>query len=119
MWAYFGLLYYSQTFLAWTFNSHIGGEEQSLFGLLDHDGRPSWKVGEFARIAGEFNKLQTMGFPRYRQPQVAIDYSFETNWLTNPPPGPEHDEAIFHRQLHRPGARRPSSRFSRTTSIPP
>lgn len=88
MWAYFGLAYYSQTFLAWTFNSHIGGEEQSLFGLLDHDGRPSWKVGEFTRIAGEFKKLQTLGFPRYRQPQVAIEDSHETEWLTNPPPGP-------------------------------
>lgn len=88
MWAYFGLLYYSQTFLAWTFNSQIGGEEQSLFGLLDHDGRPSWKVDEFARIAREFKKLKSMGFPRVRQPQVAIDDSYETAWITNPPPGP-------------------------------
>ena len=95
MWAYFGLLYYSQTFLAWTFNSHIGGEEQSLFGLLDHDSRPSWKVGEFARIASEFARLKTMGFPRYRQPQVAIAYSFETNWLTNPPPGPNTMKQYF------------------------
>jgi len=87
MWAYFGLLYYTQTFLAWTFNSHIGGEEQSLFGLVDHDSRPSWKVGEFAKIASEFRKLQTMGFPRYRQPQVAIHYSYQTAWITNPPPG--------------------------------
>jgi beta-galactosidase len=88
MWAYFGLVYYSQTYLAWTFNSHIGGEEQSLFGLLDHDGRPSWKVSEFTTIAGEFKKLQTMGFPRYQQPQVAIEDSYETEWVTNPPPGP-------------------------------
>jgi beta-galactosidase len=88
MWAYFGLVHYSQTFLAWTFNSHIGGEEQSLFGLLDHDGRPSWKVDEFTTIAGEFKKLQSMGFPRYSQPQVAIEDSYETQWLTNPPPGP-------------------------------
>jgi beta-galactosidase len=88
MWAYFGLVHYSQTFLAWTFNSHIGGEEQSLFGLLDHDGRPSWKVDEFTTIAGEFKKLQSMGFPRYSQPQVAIEDSYQTQWLTNPPPGP-------------------------------
>ncbi|MGH1560890.1 hypothetical protein ACRAWD_30730 [Caulobacter segnis] len=45
MWAYFGLIYYTQTILAWTFNSHIGGEEQALFGLVDRDGRPSWQGG--------------------------------------------------------------------------
>ncbi|MBY8827319.1 beta-galactosidase [Hephaestia sp. CMS5P-6] len=95
MWAYFGLLYYSQTFLAWTFNSHIGGEEQSLFGLLDHDSRPSWKVDEFGTIASEFAKLKSMGFPRYRDPQVAIAYSFETNWLTTPPPGPNTMKQYF------------------------
>lgn len=95
MWAYFGLLHYAQTFLAWTFNSHIGGEEQSLFGLLDHDGRPSWKVGEFARMAREFKQLQTMGFPRRRQPQVAIEDSYETAWITNPPPGPNTMRQYF------------------------
>lgn len=95
MWAYFGLLYYAQTFLAWTFNSHIGGEEQSLFGLVDHDSRPSWKVGEFAQIASEFRKLQSMGFPRYRQPQVAIHYSYENSWITNPPPGPNTMKQYF------------------------
>ena len=88
MWAYFGLAYHAQTFLAWTFNSHIGGEEQALFGLLDHDDRPSWKVDEFARIAREFRKLQAMGFPRLEPAQVAIGLSFQTNWLTSPPPGP-------------------------------
>ncbi len=88
MWAYFGLLHYAQTVLAWTFNSHLGGEEQALFGLVDHDDRPSWKLAEFGRIAREFRQLKTMGFPRYDQPQVAIHYSFDTIWLTSPPPGP-------------------------------
>lgn len=95
MWAYFGLLYYGQTFLAWTFNSHIGGEEQSLFGLVDHDGRPSWKVDEWGQIASEFARLKTMGFPRYRKAQVAVDYSFDTNWLTTPPPGPNTLKQYF------------------------
>ncbi|TCP96676.1 hypothetical protein C8J46_10853 [Sphingomonas sp. PP-F2F-A104-K0414] len=62
-----------------SFNSHSGGKEQALFGLVDHDGRPSWKVGEFGQIASEFAKLKTMGFPRYRNPEVAIAYSFQTN----------------------------------------
>lgn len=95
MWAYFGLLTYSQTFLAWTFNSHLGGEEQSLFGLIDHDDRPSWKVDEFKRIASEFRKVQTLGFPRQGTPPVAIGYSFQTNWLLTPPPGPNTMKQYF------------------------
>ncbi|MGU3316951.1 beta-galactosidase [Sphingomonas sp. M6A6_1c] len=103
MWAYFGLLYYSQAFLAWTFNSHLGGEEQALFGLVDHDDRPSWKVGEFARIASEMKKLKTLGFPRTGQPDVAVAYSYQTNWLVNPPPGPntmqEYYKADYRKQV--------------------
>ena len=95
MWAYFGLLFYSQTFLAWTFNSHLGGEEQSLFGLVDHDDRPSWKVDEFAQIAAEFKKLQPLGFPRTRAPEVAVAYSFASAWLTSPPPGPNTMKQYF------------------------
>lgn len=85
MWAYIGLIDYAQTILAWTFNSHLGGEEQALFGLVDHDGTPSWKVDEFARIASEFRKLSTLGFPRTHKPEVAIAYSFESNIASNPP----------------------------------
>jgi beta-galactosidase len=95
MWAYFGLLNYAQSFLAWTFNSHLGGEEQSLFGLVDHDDRPSWKVAEFGKIASEFKTLQTMGFPRYRKPDVALGYSFASMWLTSPPPGPNTMKQYF------------------------
>ena len=60
MYAYVALLIGAQAVLAWTFNSHVGGEEQALFGLLDHDGTPSWKVGEFARIATEFKQLSKL-----------------------------------------------------------
>jgi beta-galactosidase len=87
MWAYIGLIDYAQTILAWTFNSHLGGEEQALFGLVDHDGTPSWKVDEFAQIASEFRKLASLGFPRTHRPDVAIAYSFETN-IASAPPGP-------------------------------
>ena len=85
MWAYLGLIDYGQTFLAWTFNTHRGGEEQALFGLLDHDGTPSWKYAEFKQIASEFSKLQHFGLPRYHKPDVAIDYSFESNIASHPP----------------------------------
>jgi beta-galactosidase len=85
MWAYMGLIDYGQTVLAWTFNTHQGGEEQALFGLLDHDGTPSWKYGEFKQIAGEFKKLQTLGFPRFHKPEVAIAYSFDSRIASRPP----------------------------------
>jgi beta-galactosidase len=84
MWAYFGLLNGGQGFLAWTFNSHLGGEEQALFGLIDHDNRPSWKLEEWATIASEFARLEAMGFPRRVDPQVAFAYSFEAEVASDP-----------------------------------
>ena len=77
MWAHFVLLLGGQAALAWTFNSHLGGEEQALMGLLDHDDRPSWKLEEWARIASDYAKLEKLGFPRSVQPRVAIAYSFD------------------------------------------
>ncbi|WP_457447824.1 beta-galactosidase [Roseateles sp. P5_E4] len=77
MWAHFVLLMGGQAALAWTFNSHLGGEEQALMGLLDHDDRPSWKLAEWARIAGDYAKLEKLGFPRRVEPKVAIAYSFD------------------------------------------
>jgi len=93
MWAHFGLLLGSQAVLAWTYNSHLGGEEQALFGLLDHDDRPSWKLGEFAAIAADFEKLQKLGFPRMTQPKVAFAYSFENMQATNPA-GPDNTNTV-------------------------
>jgi beta-galactosidase len=87
MWAHFGLLLGAQAVLPWTWHSHRGGEEQALFGLIDHDGRPSWKLGEFAGVAQDFAKLEKLGFPRMQEPQVAIAYSFENVIATNPPKG--------------------------------
>lgn len=84
MWAYFGLLNGGQAVLAWTFNSHLGGEEQALFGLIDHDDTPSWKLDEFGAIAQEFRTMQTLGFPRQVSPEVAIDYSFDSRVASNP-----------------------------------
>jgi beta-galactosidase len=87
MYAYEALLIGAQAVLAWTFNSHTGGEEQALFGLVDHDGTPSWKVDEFARIASEFKQLSKLGFPRYPRPEVAIAYSFDS-FIASHPNGP-------------------------------
>jgi len=87
MWAYQALLYYGQVFLGWTFNTHRGGEEQALFGMLDHDGTPSWKYREWQRLAREFWRLSQLGFPRDRRPEVAIAYSFDTAIASRPPAG--------------------------------
>jgi beta-galactosidase len=89
MWAHFGLLVGAQAALAWTWHSHHGGEEQALFGLIDHDDRPSWKLDEFATIAREFSTLETLGFPRMSKPRVAIAYSFE-NVVASDPKGPSN-----------------------------
>jgi beta-galactosidase len=89
MYAYLGLMMGAQGILAWTFNSHLGGEEQALFGLVDHDGTPSWKVDEFARIGSEFKQLSKYGFPRYTHPEVAIAYSFDS-FIASHPNGPSN-----------------------------
>ena len=89
MYAYLGLMMGAQGILAWTLNSHQGGEEQALFGLVDHDGTPSWKVDEFARIASEFKQLAKYGFPRYTHPEVAIAYSFDS-FIDSHPNGPSN-----------------------------
>lgn len=94
MYAYLGLVLGAQGTLAWTFNSHQGGEEQALFGLVDHDNTPSWKVGEFARIASEFKELTRYGFPRYTHPQVAIAYSFDSN-IASSPNGPSNTTIAY------------------------
>lgn len=96
MYAYLGLMMGGQGFLAWTFNSHSGGEEQALFGLLNHDGTPSWKVDEWARIASEFKALSKLGFPRYTHPQVAIAYSFDS-FIDSHPNGPSNTTLQYFR----------------------
>ncbi|HEX6494592.1 MAG TPA: beta-galactosidase [Acidobacteriaceae bacterium] len=89
MYAYLGLMMGAQGILAWTFNSHLGGEEQAFFGLVDHDGTPSWKVEEFARIGAEFKQVSKYGFPRYTHPEVAIAYSFDS-FIDSHPNGPSN-----------------------------
>ncbi|XAE59295.1 beta-galactosidase [Termitidicoccus mucosus] len=78
MLSYLGLLNGGQAVLAWTFNSHLGGEEQTIFGLLDHDDTPSWKLDEWSVISSEFQTMQKLGFPREMNPEIAISYSWES-----------------------------------------
>ena len=89
MYANLALMMGAQGILAWTFKGHQGGEEQALFGLVDHDGTPSWKVDEFARIASEFKQLAKYGFPRFTHPEIAIAYSFDS-FVDSHPNGPSN-----------------------------
>ncbi|HWF66431.1 MAG TPA: beta-galactosidase trimerization domain-containing protein, partial [Acidobacteriaceae bacterium] len=99
MYAYLALAMGAQGILAWTFNSHQGGEEQALFGLVDHDGTASWKVDEFARIASEFKQLEKYGFPRYTHPEVAIAYSFDSA-IASHPNGPSNTTLQYFKTLY-------------------
>lgn len=82
MLAYLGLLNGGQAVLAWTWNSHLGGEEQILFGLLDHDNTPSWKLDEWSKLAKNFKVMQKFGFPRELKPEIAISSSWESSVAT-------------------------------------
>jgi beta-galactosidase len=84
MWAYFGLINGGQAALAWTFNTHRGGEEQAFWGLLDHDNTPSWRLSEWGTMAAEFKKIQGLGFPRQLNPEIAMSYSFESRAASAP-----------------------------------
>jgi beta-galactosidase len=105
MWAHVGLALGAQAVLPWTWHSHHGGEEQALFGLIDHDNRASWKLAEFATIAKEFAQLEKLGFPRMHEPQVAIAYDYD-NVIANHPPKSLSNSVLpyinpgYHKQAH-------------------
>jgi len=79
MYAYLTYVHGAQAVCAWTWRSMLGGEEQYLFGLIDHDGEPTIKYDEFKQIAEEAKMLvQTNIFPSLRKAKVAIAYSYES-----------------------------------------
>src|SRR5690606_5970543 len=78
MYAYLSLIYRAEAVCAWTWRSMLGGEEQYLFGLLDHDGQPGRKFDEFAQFSHEMDKLKGIGLPYLPQPEIALAYSFES-----------------------------------------
>lgn len=79
MYAYLTFAYGSQAVLAWTWRSMLGGEEQYLFGLLDHDGEPGFKYREMKQIATEARKLKEHNLlPRKKTAEIAIAYSYES-----------------------------------------
>ncbi|WP_051250449.1 beta-galactosidase [Paenibacillus harenae] len=80
MYAYLSLLFRSEAVCAWTWRAMLGGEEQYIFGLLDHDGLPGRKWGEFRQFAYEMQELKHTGLelPYLPKPEIALAYSFES-----------------------------------------
>lgn len=78
MYAYLSYLYHAQVICAWTYRSMLGGEEQYVFGLVDHDGTPGFKWEEFSTISKESRILADQKlFPRIPRSSIAIAYSYE------------------------------------------
>ncbi|MDR1689387.1 MAG: beta-galactosidase [Clostridiales bacterium] len=84
MLAYIAYSLCGQMICAWTWRTMLAGEEQFLFGLLDHDGEPSHKFTEFKQIAEEAARLNGLGlFARKKQAEYAIAYSYECMTASN------------------------------------
>ena len=84
MYAYLSILHRNQIVCGWTWRTMYGGDEQYLFGLLDHSGTPGRNYEEFKQIALEFEKLNTLDiFPREISPDIGLAYSFESQLVTN------------------------------------
>ena len=73
--AYASLLYGNQMVCGWTWQSMHGGEEQYLEGMLDWDGTPNRKYGEYKKIASEFRRIEKY-FPYKPQAEVGLAFSF-------------------------------------------
>ena len=79
--AMLSLLNRTQMILGWTWRSMLGGEEQYLVGLLDHDGRPNVNYREDAEIARDIRKLEPYAFPYLPVPEIAVAYSFDSDMV--------------------------------------
>ena len=78
MYIFWCLLHRAQMFLGWTYRSMLNGEEQILYGLLDHDGIPNQNFREFAWAASDLKKLQNYAFPYLPKPEIAIADSYDS-----------------------------------------
>jgi beta-galactosidase len=79
MYAYLAAAHGAEAILAWTWQTLPGGEEQFLYGLLDHDGAPSTKLDEWRTIAAEWRTLDrhNVDLNTNAGPGVAIGYSYD------------------------------------------
>lgn len=82
MYAMYFLLHRAQLLLGWTWRSMLGGEEQFHHGILDHDGTPTRSYDVYRRIAADYEKLSTYGFPYLPTPEIALAYSQESELIS-------------------------------------
>lgn len=108
--AYLAWVYRSDMICAWTWRAMQGGEEQYLFGLLDHDGYKSRKYYEFMRIAKEWNMLEERNVRRLSKvKRVGIAFSRDSFMIHQYNPGyyktdynhqiKETYKALFHQNI--------------------
>lgn len=80
MQAFLCLQHRMQMLLGWTWRTMLGGEEQFYNGLVGHDGLPNPVYHEYARIAGDFRKLEKHGFPYLPSPEIAVAFNQDSLW---------------------------------------
>lgn len=81
MYAYICLMHRAQMILGWTYRTMLNGEEQFLYGLLNHDGMPNANYYEYKEIAKAFKKLETYGFPYVPNPEIAVANSYDSKLI--------------------------------------
>jgi beta-galactosidase len=84
MYCYLSLIYRNAMVCAWTWDSMTSGEEQYIFGLLNHDSRETYKLQEYEQFAKELDQLEKYAmFPRKIKPRVAVASSYESDQITS------------------------------------
>lgn len=81
----YSLLGRTQMILGWTWRSMLGGEEQFLFGLLDHDGEPNVNFETYVQVAKDFRKLEAYAFPYLPTPEIGAAHSYDADWAIQYP----------------------------------
>ena len=100
MMAMLALLNRTQMVLGWTWRSMLGGEEQYLYGLLNHDGMPSVNYEEYREIAGIMHKLEPYAFPYLPTPDIAVGMSFDNERVVQYCPSNYHEScSLYHQQF--------------------
>lgn len=91
--AYASLMLGNQMICGWTWQTTQTGEEENREGLLDEDGQPNHKYDEYKKIAAEFRKIESYGFPYRPRADVALAFSYPSQIFS--PEGPEqHDRQL-------------------------
>lgn len=80
MQAFLCLQHRLQMLLGWTWRTMLGGEEQFYNGLVGHDGLPNPVYHEYARMAGDFRKLEKYAFPYLPRPEIAVAFNQDSMW---------------------------------------